>query len=166
MRRLSAIRFLQAMALVLAAGAALALLLSAAHAPAAVPAQDPRVLAKLDDEWSDVVLAKDPDRIASYYTPDAILYPPGQPLIIGQAAAKKLWADLFADTSYMFNWETLRTGVAKSYDLGFTTGNYEASFQGPSGERVREIGKYVLIWKKQKDGSWKVSQHMWNLDTK
>jgi ketosteroid isomerase-like protein len=56
--------------------------------------------------------------------------------------------------------------VAKSGDLGFTTGTYEDSFKGTDGKMVSEKGKYVCMWKKQKDGTWKAIHDIWNSDAK
>jgi ketosteroid isomerase-like protein len=46
-----------------------------------------------------------------------------------------------------------------SGDLGYSTGTYTATF----GE-MTDKGKYVTIWRKQSDGSWKVTEDMFNSD--
>ncbi|HEY7369212.1 MAG TPA: nuclear transport factor 2 family protein, partial [Thermoanaerobaculia bacterium] len=67
-----------------------------------------KVLAKLDDEWSTAAVARDVDRVASFYAEDAIAYPPGEPVAVGKAAAKKVWAAYFSDPSFSISWKTLR----------------------------------------------------------
>ena len=57
-------------------------------------------------------------------------------------------------------------GISKSGDLGFTTGTYEDSYDGDGGQRVHEVGKYVCVWRRQKDGSWKAIHDTWNSDAK
>lgn len=123
-------------------------------------------LTQLDDQWSKSAATRNADTLASYYAPDAIAYPPNEPAAIGQDAAKKIWASYFADSTFSISWQTDHAGVAKSGDLGFTTGSYEDSFQGPDGKLVNEKGKYVCVWAKQPDGTWKATHDIWNSDTK
>jgi ketosteroid isomerase-like protein len=125
-----------------------------------------KVLAKLDDEWSAAAVARDVDRVASFYAEDAIAYPPGEPVAVGKAAAKKVWAAYFADPSFSISWKTLRAEVSKSGELGYTSGTYEASYKGPDGKPVAEKGKYLCTWKLQADGTWKAVHDMWNTDAR
>jgi uncharacterized protein (TIGR02246 family) len=125
-----------------------------------------KVLAKLDDDWSKAAATRDADRVASFYAEDAIAYPPQEPAAIGRPAAKKVWAAYFADKSFTISWKTVHAEVAKSGDLGYTTGTYESSFKGADGKPVSEKGKYLCTWRKQKDGTWKAIHDMWNSDAK
>lgn len=125
-----------------------------------------KALAKVDEDWSKAAATKDADRVASFYAADAIVYPPNEPMAIGRAAAKKLWASYFADASFSISWKAVHAGVSKTGDLGFTAGTYEDSFKGPDGKLVSEKGKYVTTWKKQKDGTWKATHDIWNSDAK
>ncbi len=38
------------------------------------------------------------------------------------------------------------------------------SFNDPSGKMISDKGKYVTVWKKQADGSWKVMLDIFNTD--
>jgi ketosteroid isomerase-like protein len=125
-----------------------------------------KALAKLDDDWSRAAVARDVERVASYYAEAAIAYPPDMPVAKGRLAAKKVWAGYFADTSFTISWNTVHAEVAASGDIGYTSGTYEDSFTGPGGARVVDKGKYLCVWKKLKDGSWKAVHDMWNSDGK
>ena len=150
-------------ALLVAAGA-FAILVSVPLALSAHIDPSARVLAKLDDEWSKAAVAKDVERVASYYAEDAIAYPPNQPAAVGKAAAKKVWATYFSDPTFAISWKTEHAEVAG--ELGYTSGTYEDSFKGPDGKTIREKGKYVCVWRKQKDGGWKALHDIWNTDSK
>lgn len=143
-----------------------AFLFAALPALAADMDANAKVLAKLDDDWSKAAVARDVDRVVSFYAEDAIAYPPQEPVAIGRPAARKVWAAYFADTTFTLSWKTVHAEVAKSGDFGYTAGTYEDSFKGPDGKLVSEKGKYLCTWKKQKDGTWKAIHDMWNLDTK
>jgi hypothetical protein len=40
------------------------------------------------------------------------------------------------------------------------------SFKGADGKLASEKGKYVTVWKKQKDGTWRAIQDIWNSGAK
>lgn len=151
---------------ILAAGGAVAALLSASCTPAADRDAIASELTRLDDEWSKAAATKNADTVASFYAAEAIAYPPSEPIAVGQAAAKKVWASYFADSTFSISWKTEHTGVSQSGDLGFTVGTYEDSFRGPDGTLVTEKGKYVCIWAKQPDGTWKAIHDIWNTDSR
>jgi ketosteroid isomerase-like protein len=121
-----------------------------------------KALAKLDDEWSAAAGTRDAKRVASFYADDGIAYPPSAPMAVGKAAAEKVWAGAFADPSYELSWKTAHAEVVGT--LGYTSGTYEESFKGPDGRAVSGKGKYLCVWKKQRDGSWKAIHDMWNTD--
>ncbi len=125
-----------------------------------------KALAKLDDDWSKTAATRDAAKVASFYAEDAVAYPPNEPVSVGRAAAKKVWAAYFADPTFDISWKTTYAEVAKSGDLGFTAGTYEASLKGPDGKQVTEKGKYLCTWKLQKDNTWKAIHDMWNADSK
>lgn len=52
-------------------------------------------------------------------------------------------------------WQPLDAAISSSGDLGYTIGAYEIVRSGENAGVVT-TGKYVTIWKKQADGSWKV----------
>ena len=159
---------LQGLSSILAVAGAIAVwfLASCAPAPSADTDAIAKALTQLDDDWSKAAATRDAERVASFYAEDAIAYPPNEPVAIGQPAAKKVWASYFADSTFSISWKTVHAGAAASGDLGFTAGTYDDSFKGPDGTIVRETGKYVCTWKKQKDGSWKAIHDIWNTDSK
>src|SRR5258705_3756658 len=113
---------------------ALAVLLSALAARAHIDA-NAKALAQLDDDWSKAAEKNDVERVASFYAEDAIAYPPNEPIAVGKAAARKIWATYFADPTFRISWKTVHAEV--SGDLGYTTGTYEDSFKH-NGKTVTE----------------------------
>ena len=148
----------------LAAIAALAVVVATAFALAGEMDANAKALAKLDDDWSAAAATRDAAKVASFYTDDAVVYPPNEPVAVGKAAAQKVWAAYFADPSYKISWKTTHAEV--NGDLGFTSGPYEDSYKGADGKLVQGKGKYLCVWKKQKDGSWKAIHDMWNTDAR
>lgn len=121
-------------------------------------------LTEIDNRWSDAAVAKDAEKVASFYAEDAIAYPPNAPIAMGRAAIKKVWSDYFAIPSFRISWKARRAEISNSDDIGYTAGTYEAEFIQANGQKIQQQGKYVAIWKKQNDGTWMVSQDIWNTD--
>ena len=46
----------------------------------------------------------------------------------------------------------------------YTSGTTEMNFKDASGKTNHDKGKYLTVWKKQADGSWKVLYDMFNSD--
>lgn len=148
--------------------AVVALLLGVACAPSEPPvdrAAIAQTLTELDAAWSAAAGARNVDSVASFYAQDAVAYPPGAPVAVGFAAAKAVWAGYLSDSTFTISWTTTSAGSAASGDLGYTAGTYTDSYRGPDGNVVNETGKYLCLWQKQADGSWKAVHDMWNTDT-
>jgi len=152
----------------LGVGALAAVLLAAGCTPAP-PAVDTAALAQqlvqLDDAWSVAAASRNADSVASFYAEDAVAYPPNMPVAVGRAAARDVWAGAFVEPTYNLSWVTTASGVAPSGDLGYTAGTFQDSYTGPDGTTVSATGKYLCVWKKQADGSWKAVHDMWNYDS-
>lgn len=54
------------------------------------------------------------------------------------------------------NWEPVWADVSAAGDLGYTTGPYTLTDHSPEHHSTRH-GYYFSIWKKQRDGNWKVA---------
>jgi ketosteroid isomerase-like protein len=59
-------------------------------------------------------------------------------------------------------WTPVHAEMAASGDLGYTYGNYIYTAKNKEGKLVANYGKYTSIWRKQKDGQWKVVVDMGN----
>ncbi|MEP6618522.1 MAG: DUF4440 domain-containing protein [bacterium] len=52
-------------------------------------------------------------------------------------------------------WHPIHGEVAASGDLGFTVGNAIFTGKREDGARILRYSKYLTVWKKQRDGSWR-----------
>jgi len=125
-----------------------------------------RELGKLDEAWSDSSVKRDAVLLASFYAEDATVYPPNDVVFVGRAAARKYWAAAFADPTYKLSWKTVSAESSSDGVLGYTAGTYDESYRGADGKTVKNTGKYVCVWKRDKEGKWKASHDIWNQDTK
>jgi ketosteroid isomerase-like protein len=72
---------------------------------------------------------------------------------VGPRAVKEFQETEGAGTS--LSWRPVYALAAESGDLGFTVGEYIATGRSPSGAAVQRFGKYLTVWQRQQDGSWK-----------
>jgi ketosteroid isomerase-like protein len=54
--------------------------------------------------------------------------------------------------------------VAKSGEMAYDVGTFELKFNDAQGNLMTEIGKYVVVWKKQPAKQWKVAADIFNTD--
>ena len=121
-----------------------------------------KALRDLDDQWSAAAAAKDVDKTVSFYSDDAVVMPPNAPSATTKEAIRALWKDLLTDAK--ISWKTKKVEVAQSGDLACLSGTYEVTLNDPSGKPVNDRGKYVEVWEKQADGTWKCGADIWNSD--
>jgi ketosteroid isomerase-like protein len=117
-----------------------------------------------DQDWEKVFAAKDLGKSVAFCAQDGAVLGANAPIANGAEAISKLFAGFFALPNLKMSWSVNRADVAKSGELGYTSGVYEMSFSDPSGKTIQDKGKYVTVWKKQADGSWKVLLDIFNSD--
>lgn len=110
---------------------------------------------KADEEFSRVTGEKRLAGFLSFIAEDFQTVRPNSPLV-GKKEFGEGWSKLLNDPAAKIAWKPLLALVSKSGDLGYTVGSYEITRQDDKGTRAAGSGKYVTIWRKQKDGSWKV----------
>jgi ketosteroid isomerase-like protein len=102
---------------------------------------------------------------ANYYADKAVTLPPNQPLISGKEA---IAAD---DQKYFDRYSSVQLSspveeVLTSGDLAVARGAYtwKGTPKASGLSEVTEQGKWIGIFQKQRDGSWKCSEEIWNSD--
>lgn len=118
----------------------------------------------LDALWSKTAGTKDLDKTVAFYADDAVVLAPNTPIASSKDAIRKVWKDLFDAPGASVSWKASKVEVAKSADLAYVTGTYEAGMKDASGKPINDTGKYVAVFKKQADGKWKCIVDTWNTD--
>ena len=117
-----------------------------------------------DQQWAAAAAVKDLDKSVSFCGPDAAILVPDAPAAEGPEAIRKWFHDVFSIPGFKLLWHATESAAAKSGDLGYSRGTYELSYTDPSGKQISDHGKYITVWKKQPDGSWKVLRDIFNSD--
>ena len=103
--------------------------------------------------------AGDWDAVAALYTEEAVVMPPGQETVIGRSAILDLFSPLTISDFQLVTAEIDGRG-----DLAFARGTYVWTVRVGDGEPVPDGGKWLTVWRKQADGTWLLSQDIWNSD--
>lgn len=92
---------------------------------------------------------------ASWFAPDAVTLEDGKAPVVGHdaIAAGATWSP---DT-YQLTWTPEGARMSPAGDMGFTWGHYQGVAKDREGNTTRNSGRYMTVWKKQPDGSWKVA---------
>jgi ketosteroid isomerase-like protein len=124
-------------------------------AAAKTAAGERAALMALDAHFSDEVATKGFAAFEGFFADDATYLPTFEPRVEGKKAIMESFRPLFDDHTLKLTWIPLRAEVAASGDLGWTTGSYELTRLDEQGAAHVRRGKYVTIWRRQADGSWK-----------
>lgn len=113
-----------------------------------------------EDAWLKAFQAHDLNKALTFLAPGAQVFAPNAPAAKTQKELHDGYAPLAAPDSKI-NFKADYAAV--SGDLGVTSGPYQLTMMD-NGKKVDDKGKYVTVWKKQADGSWKVVRDIFNSD--
>lgn len=121
------------------------------------PTLSPGALAllELDTRLGQSVASGGGKAFATWFAPDAVTLNNGQPAVQGRTniAATATWAP----ADYQLTWSPQGAAMGPSNDMGYTWGSYEGRSKDKNGQPVTTSGRYITIWRKQPDGSWKIA---------
>ena len=151
--------FLIALAMLLFA--ATLVLPSVRSAASASVKTSPEILKQLEGEFMKAAGERGSAGYMFYYADDSVELPNGGPIIQGKVNIAKGMGFLDQKDNRL-TWTPVGADISASGDLGYTYGTFEFHSKDKDGKPTVEHGKYTSIWKKQKDGSWKVVLDMGN----
>ena len=138
--------------------ASAALCLAAASpvaAQAAHPTETAQIM-KADADFAKAVADRNREQFLSFIA-DVTTFNGGSPSELhGRDAVWKEWSEFFSADGPTLSWKPTRAEVVGAGDLGYTTGRSVFRGKGPDGKMAERQGEYVTVWRKQRDGSWKV----------
>ncbi len=116
-----------------------------------------------DRAWFEAYAASEnpADAFVAQLVDNATLLPPNAPLAQGREAIHAVISDLEAMPGFSVTWEPNAAEVGSGGDLGYTIGSYQMKMEGPDGPMTID-GKYLTVWQKQADGTWRVIADMFN----
>lgn len=116
----------------------------------------------LDRRWTAAINRGNADDVAMLFAEDGRIFQSGVPEISGRSAIRDYAASLSRLPNLSFETEPTVVDVASSGDLAYLTGRYSIEF-GLEGKKTRDVGKYLVVWRKQ-DGDWFVAVDTFSSD--
>ncbi|HET6996041.1 MAG TPA: DUF4440 domain-containing protein [Chitinophagaceae bacterium] len=118
---------------------------------------------KADSTWA--ILAKngtDVERIISYWSDDAVVIAPGQPVVKGKEALRKMVEDSKSIPGFSVTWRSTDIQLSPDGKMAYLSGQNLMTMNNSEGTRISVPGRGYTIWRKQADGTWKCVVDIWN----
>jgi ketosteroid isomerase-like protein len=116
-----------------------------------------RVIRDFETAWNRDFTRLDVERLVSRYTEDATLLLPNTPPAAGGQAIRAAWKAAVQDGNFSMKLDAAHVEVSRSGDLAYSQGTYTATLTDPgSSKRMRDIGTYVIVYRKAAGNAWKV----------
>lgn len=126
-----------------------------------VPATD--AIRRLDVQFVRAANAKAVDSlVAGFYAEDAVVMPPNHPIVEGRDKIRTFFRGLIDSGFSSISLET--TTVESVGNLAYGRGRYTLSMSPPGGSPVRDVGKYIVVYRRRADGSWRAAADIFNSD--
>ena len=98
--------------------------------------------------------------VVDVYTADATLVPPDGEILKGKQAIEELYKKFFQMGMKDIAFTTIEVGG--SGDTAYEIGKTKVWIQPEGQPAMTDSTKYLVIWKRQADGTWKVHADIWN----
>ena len=123
-------------------------------------AADRKAIKALGDQYVAAWNSNDAAALAATYADDAVMMNPNQASVEGKQAIRAAYEARFKESALKAAVTLLETQVAG--DWAYDRGNVTINVTPRSGKPMEESVKYVFIYKRQPDGSWKVYRDISN----
>ena len=94
------------------------------------------------------------------YAKDAIVLPPNMPEIKGSDAIVKLWQGFIDMGKGVLKLNTVKINVFGNAATTYHTYNLEVNMK--DGQVIKDNGRSVVVYEKQKNGDWLIIYDIWN----
>jgi ketosteroid isomerase-like protein len=96
------------------------------------------------------------DGWAQWFAEDGSQLPEGKKPVTGQEDIRNNMKGFLATPGLVFYWNASHAEVMPNGLAGITVGRYRMEIPDKEGKVSISTGSYITVWRKQKDGSWKV----------
>jgi ketosteroid isomerase-like protein len=108
----------------------------------------------LEARFAKDVAARGGAGFAAWFADDGIALGNGAAALVGKVAVEK--SATWSAAAYQLTWTPTDALMGPSGDMGYTWGHYEGHGKDANGNPVTTSGRYMTVWRREKDGSWKV----------
>jgi ketosteroid isomerase-like protein len=113
-------------------------------------------LAARDADWASASLeGKDIDKILSYWTEDARVILPGQPVYDGKAAIRSFVTEALKMPGFKIHWVSEPAVFSADGSMAYMSGIVETSIADDKGVVTTSKGRALTVWRKDSDGVYR-----------
>jgi ketosteroid isomerase-like protein len=112
------------------------------------------LLFDLESKFAKDVLEKGGAGFAEWFAEDGVALGNGTAPVVGRVAIAK--SANWSPQTYQLTWKPTDAVMGPSGDMGYTWGHFEGHSKDANGNPVTTTGRYMTIWRKGADGTWKV----------
>src|SRR5262245_13933468 len=113
-------------------------------------------LLQRDAEWADLAAAgKNIENVVSYWSDDAVLIFPGQPVLEGKAAIRAYVTECFRTPGFKIHWVSQKPIFSPAGKFAYMRGTDEATVIVPVGRTMTLHTRGISIWRVDSDGQWR-----------
>ena len=126
---------------------------------------DVKAVKDVETAWVKDAATKDPEKFAAYYADDGSLLLPNTPILSGKDAIKTALKPMMTDPNFALTFQASKVVASRGGDLVYSVGSYNMTASDEKTKKsVTDQGKYLTVYKKQADGSWKAVADMISSD--
>ena len=85
-------------------------------------------------------------------------------MVTGRTAIREFMRAFLSMPAFSLSFKTAKADVSRTGDLAYSYGTNKVTLVDPIGNRMKDRGKYLTVYRKQSDGTWKVMADMGNSD--
>jgi uncharacterized protein (TIGR02246 family) len=100
--------------------------------------------------------------VAELYTEDAALMPPGAARLDGREAIRQFWQGML--DAGVGDILVATQEVEEAGDSAVEVGTISATAPGDGDARVALTGKYIVVYRRDGGGNWRLHRDIWNFD--
>ena len=115
--------------------------------------------------WVEATNEKDIEKWSSFLAEDPYFSPADASPLAGREAVLAYYEKSFSDPQFSLNCDQLEVHVSESGDMAWSRGICEATFTLPDGRKGSGSSRWLKVWAKYPDGSWKGRINYWKSGT-
>jgi ketosteroid isomerase-like protein len=113
-------------------------------------------LLRRDAEWADLATAgTDVEKVLSYWSEDAVLISPGQPVLEGKAAIRAYVTASFNTPGFKIHWVSQKPVFSPDGKFAYMRGTDELTLPGPNGGTITLHLRGISVWRLDPDKQWR-----------
>ncbi|MFN2531918.1 MAG: DUF4440 domain-containing protein [Pyrinomonadaceae bacterium] len=120
-------------------------------------------LLQRDAEWSAAASeGRDVELILSFWTNDAVVFPPDLPAVVGRAALRQYVEGSMQIPGFRISWTSKGVTFSPDGQLAYMFSQNFVTMNAPDGTPGTTEGRAVTIWRRESDGEWYCAVDIWN----